>query len=268
MQNRLLLLETAGSQFTQSDFLCQSVSPLAERERYTLGSLSHLLSHPARGYVPLPEFPTVASDPSLREVKVEAPPPRPAFLAPKAAAAKAAAKADKSGKGGKKAANFDPDHFYSDVDEESGSDRSDRSGNSDDESDRSDDSRSDNSDDSRSRSSSRYAAPFLLGPWTSAHQHDCLLLFVSSHSDESVMFSIADLILRRRHAVAAVVVAVALPPARAPHLAPAAAPAAAPLPARARLPSPSHAAAAAPRPARRPAPARLPPRLRSTRWTP
>jgi hypothetical protein len=50
----------------------------------------------------------VASDPALREVKVEAPPQRPSFLAPKAAAG---GKAD--AKKGQKAGNFDPDHFYS-----------------------------------------------------------------------------------------------------------------------------------------------------------
>ena len=39
---------------------------LTEREKYTIGSMSHLLAQPAHGYTPLPDFPLVATDPSVR----------------------------------------------------------------------------------------------------------------------------------------------------------------------------------------------------------
>lgn len=45
--------------------------PSAERARFAVGSLSHLVAHRASHYVELPEFPETPSDPSLRAPPVE-----------------------------------------------------------------------------------------------------------------------------------------------------------------------------------------------------
>ena len=45
---------------------------IVERDVYQLGSLSHYINAPSTGYNPLPPFPDVAPDPSVRSVE---PPP-------------------------------------------------------------------------------------------------------------------------------------------------------------------------------------------------
>jgi len=42
------------------------------REKLTLGTLAHLLSQPVPGYAELPEFPTVPTDPNLRNPAADA----------------------------------------------------------------------------------------------------------------------------------------------------------------------------------------------------
>lgn len=43
---------------------------LADRKRFTLGTLSHILNEAVNGYSPLPDFPLVAPDAAVRNVKV------------------------------------------------------------------------------------------------------------------------------------------------------------------------------------------------------
>eukprot|EP00478_Filoreta_tenera_P000055 GABV01000055.1.p1 GENE.GABV01000055.1~~GABV01000055.1.p1 ORF type:complete len:648 (+),score=165.11 GABV01000055.1:409-2352(+) len=55
----------------QQFFLCEkpvpvSLSKFEGHQRYLLGTLSHILARPARGYRPLPDFPAEAPDPSVR----------------------------------------------------------------------------------------------------------------------------------------------------------------------------------------------------------
>lgn len=55
-------------------FYCLLISPFvfAERQQYTLGSLSHYVSGRALGYVPLPQFPLESTPSSIRDsTKVE-----------------------------------------------------------------------------------------------------------------------------------------------------------------------------------------------------
>jgi hypothetical protein len=73
--------------------------------------MSHILSQPARGYTALPDFPAVATDPSVREIKIEV------AQAPVVNKAAAAAKA-------KAAKKSDPDHFYSDSESDASSQHS------------------------------------------------------------------------------------------------------------------------------------------------
>eukprot|EP00760_Papus_ankaliazontas_P035762 PhM_4_TR8011/c0_g1_i1/m.45138/K12397/AP3B; AP-3 complex subunit beta len=44
-----------------------------DRVRFTIGTMSHIASQPLTGYAPLPDFPLVAPDPSVREVRREMP---------------------------------------------------------------------------------------------------------------------------------------------------------------------------------------------------
>jgi AP-3 complex subunit beta len=77
---------------------------LKERDRYQLGSLSHLTAHRAQGYAPLPPFPAHSSDPALRSA-APAPRAQPAIVMPSRTHAPA------------KAAPRAADSFYSDESE-------------------------------------------------------------------------------------------------------------------------------------------------------
>ncbi len=70
----LFLKETALSKYTKKILLSTKPAPVLEssykgRGQWQLGSLTHAINGEALGYVPLPDFPKEAPDPSVREVQ-------------------------------------------------------------------------------------------------------------------------------------------------------------------------------------------------------
>ena len=50
--------------------ICLAMVVSTARSCWQLGSLSHFINAEASGYIPLPDYPTEAPDPSVRDVEV------------------------------------------------------------------------------------------------------------------------------------------------------------------------------------------------------
>jgi len=64
--NRVPTLHEHAKQLLIHQKPAPTISGLSERQRFMLGSLSHIVNHSALGYQVLPDFPEVAPDPSVR----------------------------------------------------------------------------------------------------------------------------------------------------------------------------------------------------------